>query len=154
MIKTVDIEYIKSLSYNFTYYVMKWQTLISRSICQIPLRNYRGYRFYNHMSFGLPKWTHCLNPIRYHDVFIKNIYCYQPLLIVIQFIGIYDHFRILPIDRSFLLILIQTQYPLKVKSLCNIVIRWIMTIDSLTLWLTIDFVQCTSHTLVYSPYEI
>ena len=58
--------------------------------------------------------VHCLNPMRYHSVYIGNTCCHQPPSIVTQFIGIYDPFRVLPKDQSFMLILVQTQYPLKV----------------------------------------
>ena len=73
------------------------------------------------MSFGSPKGTHYLNPMRYHGASIENTYFHQPPLIVTQSIRIYDHFRVLPISQSLLLILTQTQYPLKVKSPCSIV---------------------------------
>ena len=40
------------------------------------------------MSFGLPKGTHCLNPIRYHGASIENTCCHQPLSTMTQSIGI------------------------------------------------------------------
>ena len=59
--------------------------------------NYCDHIFHDYMSFGSPKWTHYLNPMRYHGASIDNIHCNQLPSIVIQFIGIYDHFRFLPI---------------------------------------------------------
>ena len=73
------------------------------------------------MSFGSPNGVYYLNPMRYHDAYIENTYCHHPPSIVIQFIGIYDHFKVSPISQSLLLILAQTQYPLKVESPCSIV---------------------------------
>ena len=105
------------------------------------------------MSFRSPNRTPCLNPMRYYSASIKNTYCHQPPSIVSQSIGIYDHFRVLPIGQSLPLILTQTQYSLKVESLCNIVVYWIMTIDSLASWFIIGPIQCASHTLVHSPWE-
>ena len=105
------------------------------------------------MSFGSPNGTHCLNPMRYYGVSIENTYFHQPSLIVTQSIRIYDHFRVLPIGQSLLFILAHTQYPLKIETPCSIVAWWIMTIDSLASWFTIDPVQCASHTLVHSPWE-
>ena len=55
----------------------------------------------------------------YHSASIENIFYYQPPSIVIQSIGIYDHIRDSPTSQSILLILAQTQYTFKVKSLCN-----------------------------------
>ena len=72
-------------------------------------------------SFGSPKRTHYLNPMRHHGASIENNYCHQPPPIVTQFIGIYSHFRISPISQSLLLILAQTQYPLEVESSYSIV---------------------------------
>ena len=83
------------------------------------------------MSFGSPKETHFLNPMRYHGAFIENTYCHQPPSTATQSIGIYDHFRVSPIYQSLLVILAQTQYLLKVESSYNIVAWWIMKIDSL-----------------------
>ena len=106
------------------------------------------------MSFGSPKGTHCLNLMKYHSAYIENTCCHQPPSIVTQSIRIYDHFRVSPQGQSLLLILVQAQYPLKVKSPCSIVAWWIMTIDSLVSWFTIGLVQCASHTLVHSPWKI
>ena len=75
----------------------------------------------DHMSFGSPKGIHYLNPMRYHGTSIEITYCHQPLSIMTQSIGIYNYFRISPISQSLLLILAQTQYPIKVESPCNIV---------------------------------
>ena len=105
------------------------------------------------MSFGSPKRTHCLNPMRYHGASIENTCCHQPSLTMTQSIGIYDHFRVSPIGQNFLLILAQTQYPFKIESTCSIVAWWIMTIDSLVSWFIVGLVQCVSHTPVHSPWE-
>ena len=105
------------------------------------------------MSFGSSKGTHYLNPMRYHCVSIENTYCHQPPPTVTQSIGTSDHFKVLPISQSLLLILTQTQYPLKAESLCSIVAWWIMTIDSLASWFIVSSVQCVSHILVCSPWE-
>ena len=91
--------------------------------------------------------------MRYHGASIKNTYCHRPPSIMTQSIRIYDHFRVSPIGQSILLSLKQAKYPLKVKSLCNIVAWWIMTIDCLMSWFTIGLVQCTSHALVHLPWE-
>ena len=115
--------------------------------------NYCDHIFHDHMSFGSPKGTHCLNPMRYHGASIKNTYYHQSSLIVTKSLGIYDHFRVLSIGQSLLLILTQTQYPLKVKSPCNIVAWWIMTIDSLVSRFIVGPIQYASHTLVHSPWE-
>ena len=104
------------------------------------------------MSFGSPKRTHYLNPMRYHDASIENTCYHQPPSAVNQSIGIYDHFSVSPIGQN-LSILAQAQYPLKVESSCSIVAWWIMTIDSLTSWFSIGHVQCVSHTLAHSPWE-
>ena len=45
--------------------------------------------------------------IRYHSVSIENTYRHQPPLIVTKSIGIYDHFRVLPIGQNLLLTLAQ-----------------------------------------------
>ena len=110
--------------------------------------NYNIHIFHDHMSFKSPKGTHYLNFMRYHDVYIENTCCHQPPSTVTQSIGIYNHFRVSPIGQSLLSILAQTQYPFKVESLCSIIARQIMTIDSLISWFTISTVQCASHTLV------
>ena len=104
-------------------------------------------------SFGSPKMTHYLNPMRHHGASIENNYCHQPPPIVTQFIGIYNHFRISPISQSLLLILAQTQYPLKVESSYNIVAWWIMITDSLASWFTIGFIWYASHTLLHLPWQ-
>ena len=57
-----------------------------------------------------------------------------------QSIRIYDHFRVSPKCWTLLFILAWTQYPLKVKSQCSMVTWWIMIIDSLVSWFTIDLV--------------
>ena len=105
------------------------------------------------MSFGSPKRTHCLNPMRYHSVSIENICCHQPPSTVAQSIRINDYFRVSPIGQILLLILEQAQYPLKAENPCSFVAWWIMTIDSFASWFTIGHVQCASHILVYSPWE-
>ena len=64
-----------------------------------------------------------------------------------------DHFRVSLVVQSLLLIFALTQYPLKVESLCNIVVWWIMKIDSLASWFIIGSIQCASHILVHSPWE-
>ena len=76
---------------------------------------------HDHMSFGSPKGAHYLNPMRYHDAYIKNTHCHQHPSIVTQSLGIYDHFKVSLICQSLLLILAQTQYPLKVESTSSIV---------------------------------
>ena len=73
------------------------------------------------MSFGSPKGTHCLNPMRYHGASIENTCFHQPPSTMTEFIGVYDHFRVLPIGQNLLLKLTQTQYPLKVDSPYSIV---------------------------------
>ena len=73
------------------------------------------------MSFGSPNGTYCLNFMRYHGASIENTCCHKLLLAVRQSIRIYNHFKVLPIGQSLLLNLTQVQYPLKVKSLCNII---------------------------------
>ena len=70
-----------------------------------------------------------------------------------QSIGIYDYIRVSPICQSLLLILAHAQDSLKVESLCNIVVWWIMTTDSLTSWFIVGPVQYATHTLVHSPWE-
>ena len=105
------------------------------------------------MSFGSPKGTLSLNPMRYHGVSIENTCYHQPPLIVTQSIGIYDHFRVSPKGQCLFLILVQVQYPHKVESPCSIVAWWIMTIDSLVSWFTVGPVQCASHSLVHLPWE-
>ena len=45
-----------------------------------------GWILHEHASLGSPKETYYLNPMRYHDTFIENIYCYRLSLIVTQFI--------------------------------------------------------------------
>ena len=112
----------------------------------------------DHMSFGSPKWTHCLNlwDIRVPLLRIPiatSLHQQWPPSTVTLSIGIYDHFRVSPIGQSFLLALAWTRYPLKVEIPCSIVAWWIMTIDSLMSWFTIGLVQCTSHALVHSPWE-
>ena len=107
---------------------------------------------YDHMSFGLPKKTHCLNPIRYHGAYFENVCCHQSPSTT-QSIEIYDHSKISSISQSLLLILTQVKYPLNVESPCSIVAWWIMTIDSLASWFTIGPIWCASHTLVHSPWE-
>ena len=106
------------------------------------------------MSFRSPKGRHYLNPMRYHDASIGNTCCHQPSLIVTQFIGIYDYFIVSLIGWSLLLILVHAQYLFKVKSPWSIVAWCIMTIDSLASWFIVCHVQCASHTLVHSPWEI
>ena len=69
------------------------------------------------MSFKSSKGTYCLNPMRYLGAYINKIYYHQPPSKVNQFIKIYDHFRVSPIDQSLLWTLAQAQYPLKVESL-------------------------------------
>ena len=49
------------------------------------------------MSFGSPKGAHCLNPIKYYDVFIDNTCYYQLSSTMTQFVGIYDLFKVTPI---------------------------------------------------------
>ena len=73
------------------------------------------------MSFRSLKGTHYLNLMRYHGTSIENTYCHQLSSAMTKSMGIYDHIRILSIGQSFLLTSANTQYPLKVKSLCNIV---------------------------------
>ena len=73
------------------------------------------------MSFGSPKGTHYLNPMRY-DVYIENTYCHQPPFTMTKSIWIYDHFKVLPKGQSLSLILVQTQYPFKVESSCSVVV--------------------------------
>ena len=51
------------------------------------LKKYYGRSFPYRMSLESPKGAHCLNSIRYHDAFIENAYCHQPLLIMTQFAG-------------------------------------------------------------------
>ena len=77
--------------------------------------------FLDHMSVESPKETHCLNPMNYHGASIENTYCHQLPSMMTQFIGIYDHLRVLPIGQNLLLTLAQTQYPLKTKNPCSIV---------------------------------
>ena len=64
------------------------------------------YSLLDHTSFRSPQGKHCLNPMRYHGASSENTYCYQPLPIVTQSIGIYDHLRISPIGQSLLLTLV------------------------------------------------
>ena len=73
------------------------------------------------MSFESLKMTHYLKLMRYYSASIENICYHNPLLIMTQSIGLYDHFRVLPISQSLLLILAKTQYPLKIESPCSIV---------------------------------
>ena len=115
--------------------------------------NYYSHRFHNHLSFGSPKRTHYLNPMRYDGASIENTCSHYPPSTVTQSIRIYDHFRISLTGQSLLLILAQAQYPLKVKNPCSILAWWIMTIDSHASWFTIGPVQCGSHTIVHSPWE-
>ena len=91
--------------------------------------------------------------MRYHGVSIENTHCHQPPSIVTKSIGIYDHFKVLPISQSLLLIFAQAQYLLKFESLCSVVAWWIMIIDSFVSWFTLGPVQFASHTLVHSPWE-
>ena len=91
--------------------------------------------------------------MRHHGASIENTYWHQPPSIVIQSLGIYDYFMVSPIGQSLLLTLAQTQYPLKVKSLCSIVAWWIMTIDNLVSWSTICPIQFVSHALVHLSWE-
>ena len=98
------------------------------------------------MLFGSPKGIHYLNPIRYHGAFIENTCCHQPPSIVTQSIRLYDHFKGLPIGQSLMLILVEAQYPLKIKSPCSIVVWWIMTIDSLASWFTVGCLVCITYT--------
>ena len=105
------------------------------------------------MSFGSPKRTHCLNPMRYHGAYIENSYCHQSPSTMTQSVGIYDHFKVSPIGHSLLLILAQTQYPLMVESPCSIVAWWIMTINRLVVWFIVDPVHYASHTLIHLPWE-
>ena len=65
--------------------------------------------------------------MRYYGASIENICCHQPASIVTQYIGIHDHFKISLIGQSFLLILAQVQYPLKVESPYSTVAWRIMT---------------------------
>ena len=67
--------------------------------------NYYTHKFHNYMSFGSPNGTHCLKPMIYHGVSIENTCSHQPLSIVTQSIGIYDHFRVSLIGQNLLLIL-------------------------------------------------
>ena len=67
----------------------------------------RGTMSQSHKIYGVP---------------IENICCHQPLSTVTQFVGIYDHFRVLPTCQSLLLILALVQYPLKVESPCSVVV--------------------------------
>ena len=55
--------------------------------------------------------------MRYQGGSIKNVYCYHPLSTMSQSVEMYDHNS--PIGQNFLLILAQTQYPLKVESPYN-----------------------------------
>ena len=71
--------------------------------------------------FRLSKGTHYLKLMRYHCVSIENTCCHKPSSIVTQSINIYDHFKVLPIGQSLLLILTHAQYALKVESPCSIV---------------------------------
>ena len=105
------------------------------------------------MSFRSLKSIYYLNFIRYHGVSIENTYYHQSPSIVTQSIGVYNHFRVSPINQNLLLILSQTQYSLKVESSCNIVAWWIMAIDSLVSWFIIGPIQCATHALVWSPWE-
>ena len=73
------------------------------------------------MTFGSPNETQYLNPMSCYGVSIENTCCHQPPSIVIQSIGLYNHFRVSPIGQSLLLILAQAQYPLKVESPHSIV---------------------------------
>ena len=59
--------------------------------------------FHDYMFFGSPNETHCLNPMRYHEVFIENTYCHQPPSTVTQFVGIYDHIRVSLIGSKLLI---------------------------------------------------
>ena len=107
-------------------------------------------------------WSHVLwitqrdkvsQSMRYLNVFIENTYYHDHSSKVTQSIGIYDHFRNLPICQSLLLIFSQAQYPLKVEGPRSIVAWWIMTVDSLASWFTVGPIQCASHTLMHSPWE-
>ena len=111
------------------------------------------HSFLDYMSFGSPKVTHYLNPMRYHSAFIENIYFHQPSSTMTQTIGIFEHIRVLPISQSLLLILAKTQYPLKIESPYSKVVWWIMIIDSLMSWFIVGLVHYASHTLVHSPWE-
>ena len=111
---------LKSLSYRFSYYVINWCTLLIKSICQISFKEL--------LQLYIP-WSHVFRIIwddtlfRSHEIpwYLYWEYYHQSSSIVTQFIGIYDHINVSSIDQSLLFILTQTQYPLKVESICNIV---------------------------------
>ena len=94
------------------------------NICQISQVKCYDHSLLDYMSFESPKRAYYLNTMRYHGASIKNIYCRHFSSTMTQFIRIYDHFKVSLIGQRFLLILAHGQYPLKVESPCNIVVRW------------------------------
>ena len=100
---------------------------------------------YDQLTYSNSK-EHMLNSTqRTATISIENTYYCEPSSIVIQSLGIYDHFRISHIGQNFLLILAQIQYPLKIESPCGIVAWWIMTINSLTSKFTIFYRECITY---------
>ena len=91
------------------------------------LRNYHGHRFPNQMSLRSSKGTYCLKSMWYYDVNLENIICHLHSLINSdEFYReyIYDNLRISSIGQSHWRLL--AQYSLKVESLYNIIVWWIM----------------------------
>ena len=88
-----------------TYSVINRHTLALKNICQIPLKEL----LWPQISWSYVLWstngTHYLNPMRYQSVSIENTYSHQPSSTMTQSIRIYDHFRVLPIGQSLLMIL-------------------------------------------------
>ena len=122
--------------------MINWHTLTLRSIFQIPLKEL----IWPQISWSHVFWiTNGDTLSQSHEISWRLYWEYL--------LGIYDHFMVSPIGQSLLLILVQTQYLLKVANPYNIVTWWIMIFDSLASWFTVGPVQYAWHTLVHSPWK-
>ena len=97
---------------------------LSKSLCQVPLKELLCHSFHEHTSLGSPKGTHCLNPKRYHGAPIENTYYYRLPSTMTQSIGnIWSTYDLTYKSKS-LLTLVQTQYSIKVEKQHNETTWW------------------------------
>ena len=92
---------------------------LSKSLCQVPLKELLWPYFpWTHL-LGSPKWTHCLNPDRYYGVSIENTYCYRFSSTITKSIGnIWSTYDLTRRSKP-LLTSTQAQYSLKVERQYN-----------------------------------
>ena len=109
--------FLQSLSYRSSYYVNKRHNQLTKSICQIPLKELPwAHRFHDHTSLRSPKGTHCL---KVHEISWCIYWEYLFLLVSInneKSIGnIWSAYDLAHRSKS-LLIAMQAQYSLKVET--------------------------------------